>query len=69
MERLFYAWPLTEVDGKDLEFTAENFRAIRGAWRDPARQAALVSAYTRFFRRSYAEVERLERGESAGVVR
>jgi ABC-type Fe3+ transport system substrate-binding protein len=69
MERLFYAWPTTEVDGNELEFTPENYRAIRGAWRDPARQAELVAAYTRFFRRAYGDVVRLERGAWSGVVR
>lgn len=69
MERLFYAWPTTEVDGKELEFTAENFRAIRGVWRDPSRQAALIARYTLFFRGAYDRVERLERDAAAGVVR
>lgn len=68
MERLFYEFPVTRVDGKELAFTPENFRAIRGCWEE-ARKAGTMAdvqvAYTAFFRGRYASVVRLGRQEGA----
>jgi iron(III) transport system substrate-binding protein len=61
MERAFYAWPATPGGGKDLEFTPENFKAIRDAWRDPQAQARQRIAYTRFFDEHYRRVIELGR--------
>jgi iron(III) transport system substrate-binding protein len=66
MERLFYAWPVTAVKGQELEFTPENFKAVREAWRDPREQGRLKVEYTRFFRGNYRRIVELSR---AGVVR
>lgn len=64
MERLFYAWPTTPViqkDGRvfDLDFTPDNFKAIRDEWRKPGVQARMEIRYTRFWRDAYRAVVRL----------
>ncbi|HLP85505.1 MAG TPA: extracellular solute-binding protein [Phycisphaerales bacterium] len=62
MEAAFYAFPSTPTkDGKELAFTASNFRAIRDTWRNPQTQARLEIAYTNFFRENYREVVRLSK--------
>jgi iron(III) transport system substrate-binding protein len=69
MERLFYSWPTTPVvqkDGnggavKELEFTAENFKAIRDEWRRPGVQARLEIRYTGYFREVYSQVGKMGR--------
>lgn len=64
MERLFASWPTTEVDGKALEFTQENYRAIREAWRAPGAMSRYETSYTRFFMETYRMV--VDLGRSAG---
>lgn len=66
LEELFYAWPVTPTgDGKMLEFTAENLRAIRGEWRNADTQARLRIAYTTFFRENYRRL--VDEARLAGV--
>lgn len=59
MERLFYAWPATPVEGKELGFTAANMAAIKAEWRKPGVLARLTIGYTRFFERNYRRVVEL----------
>jgi ABC-type Fe3+ transport system substrate-binding protein len=62
MERLFYAWPVTtSLDGKPLEFTPQNLRAIRDVWRNPDLAARCKIDYTRFFQSNYHSVVKLAR--------
>jgi len=62
MERLFYAFPVTATPGGELEFTPENYKAIKSAW-DAAKKAGtmvdLQIAYTRYFRDNYRQIEDL----------
>ncbi len=60
METSFYAMPVhTMPDGQQLEFTPENYRAIRGSWRDPEWGTRSRIAYTVFFQQQYDRVVRL----------
>jgi hypothetical protein len=60
MERLFYSWPATTLpDGKTLEFTPENAKAIIAAWKDSAFKARCEIAYTEFFRDVYRKITAL----------
>lgn len=60
MEAAFYAWPRTTLaDGSLVEFTPENFRAIRESWRGAGRQRRAEIAYGTFFREQYDRVLRL----------
>lgn len=81
MERLFYAMPIHEMPptsegepGEMLEFTPENYRAIRNSWRDKAHPDWGVKSqirYVDFFRENYRRVEELARSralESAGTT-
>lgn len=61
MEDLFYSWPTTTVDGRELDFTEANYAAIRAQWRDPAGLARCVIRYTDFYRDTYREILRIER--------
>jgi ABC-type Fe3+ transport system substrate-binding protein len=66
MERLFYSFPTTKLpDGREVEFTPENFGAIAAAWRSAQSAGRMKQdyalAYTRFFRENYREVVRLSR--------
>lgn len=65
MERLFYAWPTTLVGDKELEFTPENFRAIRDSWRGPGAQTRAEVRYAAFFRASYRRVVEISRSPNA----
>jgi len=49
-----------------LAFTQSNYRAIRNEWRDPAVEARLRIAYTRFFRANYARI--VDLSETTGVA-
>jgi len=62
MEALFYSWPTTTVDGKELEFRAENFKAIRESWRPVGAQGRAEVGYTSFFRDAYRKVVELADG-------
>ncbi|MCC6675523.1 MAG: extracellular solute-binding protein [Phycisphaerales bacterium] len=73
MERLFYAFPEHEMaDGTRLAFTAENYKAIEGAWKSGAMELSRAEiAYRRFFRDNYRKVVELSGtaaigGRSAG---
>ena len=62
MDRLFFAFPThTAADGRELEFTQENYRAIKSEW-DKGGQAgrptksAVFTQYTRFFRANYRRI-------------
>ncbi|MEO1008259.1 MAG: extracellular solute-binding protein [Planctomycetota bacterium] len=65
-EAAFYAFPSEPVTGEDgavreLVFSAENYRPVRNAWRDPERAVEAQIEYTRFFRDRYREVVKLAR--------
>ena len=64
-EAAFYAFPsqlVVDEDGQArlLEFSEENYRPVRNAWRDPQAAAEARIAYTQFFRDRYKEVVELE---------
>jgi hypothetical protein len=59
MERLFYAWPTTVVDGKELAFTPETVKAVMAHWKKPGTMPGAKVAYTTFFRENYARVAEL----------
>jgi ABC-type Fe3+ transport system substrate-binding protein len=59
MERLFYAWPQTEIDGKPVEFTAETCKAIIAQWKKPGVMPGAKIAYTEFFRENYKRIVHL----------
>ncbi|GJM19073.1 MAG: hypothetical protein DHS20C14_12860 [Phycisphaeraceae bacterium] len=76
MEFFFYAFPPTPLDGEgalvtsggaptSLEWTPENFRAIRNSWRPSGAQARAEIYYTRVFRGYYRLV--VEMGERRSV--
>lgn len=69
LEEAFFAFPPHRLaDGKEVAFTAENFKAIRDDWRDANREPEIRMAYTRFFREQYAEiVRRSHRGAGAAA--
>lgn len=67
MERLFYAWPTTEVNGAELAFSRENYGAIRASWRDPSAAARSAIRYTDWFRDTYRRVAELEQHPSRGA--
>ncbi|MBM4107760.1 MAG: extracellular solute-binding protein [Phycisphaerae bacterium] len=69
MEWLFYGWPTTLVNGAELEFTRENYAAIRAAWRDPASMARSAIRYTNWFRDAYRRVVELEGDAARGARR
>lgn len=72
-QRLFYAFPTPEQVGRlwrerfegeppadaMVEFTAESYRQVRGAWRDAAAFAQLKVIYTLAFRENYRRVVEL----------
>jgi hypothetical protein len=62
MERLYYAWPTTLVDGKELAFTAETFRAVTASWKAPGAVQRAEVAYTAFFRENYRRIVEIEAG-------
>lgn len=59
MERLFYAWPTTVVDGKELAFTPETVKAVMAHWKKPGTMPGEKVKYTTFFRENYARVVEL----------
>lgn len=61
MESLFYSWPVTVVDGKELEFTKDTYKAVRESWKKPGFQQECEIAYTKHFLRVYARVTELGR--------
>jgi iron(III) transport system substrate-binding protein len=65
LEALFYSFPPTQLpDGRSLEFTSENFKAIKAAWdasRAEGKQARYDIAYTTYFRGVYGRIVQLER--------
>ncbi|MFN0132529.1 MAG: ABC transporter substrate-binding protein [Phycisphaerales bacterium] len=70
MERVFFDWPEHDIwpekspsAGQRLRFTAENYKPIREAWRDPAIAARSRIAYTAFFRDCYRRVVAIEAGK------
>ncbi len=67
MESLFYAFPTTRLaDGRDLGFTPDNFKSIKGAWDDAKKAGTMPEiqiAYTGFFRKNYARIVDLERSK------
>jgi len=67
MERLFYAFPpCRDAEGRTLEFTEQNYRAIRGAWRDPDLKERAAIQYSIFFRANYRRVVELARRTDTG---
>ena len=56
LDRLFYAFPETEIDGTPVPFTEATYRDVRNQWRDPKRQAELEIEYTSFYRAQYNEL-------------
>jgi ABC-type Fe3+ transport system substrate-binding protein len=56
MENTFYSWPPTVIDGKPLEFTKENYKAIREFWRKPDQQQRSKIEYTKYFLNAYSLV-------------
>jgi iron(III) transport system substrate-binding protein len=73
MERLFYSFPATIVPAasppeapRNLEFTEQNYRALREAWRDPAVLSRCKLEYGEFFRANYRRIVQL--GRSARVA-
>lgn len=70
MERLFYAWPTTRVaDGTALEFSAENFKAVRDSWRAPGAADLAAIEYTAFFRSNYRRIVELGKTGSEAAAR
>jgi len=80
MESIFYAMPIHQMPpdkvgqpGELLEFTPENYRAIRNSWRDPDHPDWAVKSqirYVEFFQEKYAQVVRLAKTralEPAGI--
>ena len=63
MEDLLLAMPDHEMpDGSMLVFSEENYRPIRGSWRESPRYQSLCAIrYAEFFRNNYDQVVRLER--------
>lgn len=61
METLFYSWPTTSVEGKEVEFTQDTFKAVRESWRRPGFQQECEIRYTQHFLRVYARVAELGR--------
>lgn len=59
MEAIFYSWPTTLVDGNELPFTPENFKAIRDSWRPSGAQGRAEVRYTSYFRDAYRSVVEL----------
>jgi ABC-type Fe3+ transport system substrate-binding protein len=59
MEEAFYAFPTTEIDGKEVAFTPETYKAVSATWRDPKARPGLEIRYTEFFRARYREVAEL----------
>jgi iron(III) transport system substrate-binding protein len=66
MERLFYAWPETQVDDRSLPFTPETYRDIRATWSDPDRASQLRIAYTRFCRENYRRIQEIAAQHAPG---
>ncbi|MFN5662966.1 MAG: hypothetical protein ACK48N_12895, partial [Planctomyces sp.] len=64
-ERLFYALPPhTLRDGRTLEFTEANYRAIADdtrRWRDPERGTRAKIQATQFFKTNYRKVVEIAR--------
>lgn len=62
LEDIFFAFPKhTMKDGSVVEFNADTFKAIRtdtNRWRDPEHGKRSLIAYTKFYKRQYAEVVR-----------
>jgi ABC-type Fe3+ transport system substrate-binding protein len=61
MEGLFYAWPMTVVEGREVPFTPETYKAVRESWRAPGAQQRAEAAYLEFFRGNYGRIVELER--------
>ncbi|MFZ4575642.1 MAG: ABC transporter substrate-binding protein [Phycisphaerales bacterium] len=61
MEGLFYAWPTTEVEGKQTPFTTETYTAVKDSWKALGAQQRAEAAYLDFFRRNYARIVEIER--------
>ncbi len=59
MERLFYAWPQTSIDGRPVEFTPDTCKAIIAHWKKPGVMPAARIAYTEFFRANYRRIVEL----------
>lgn len=59
MERLFYAWPVTVSAAGTLDFSPENAKAIRDAWKQGGQDRAVIE-YSRFFRENYRHIVALE---------
>lgn len=63
MERLFYAFPPTTTrEGKTLDFSPANYKAVAAVWRDPASRSRCEIDYTSFFRANYRRIVELSRG-------
>ena len=65
MESLFYAFPTTTdpKDGKVLDFTPQNFKAIAAIWKSSATyQSRCEIAYTQFFKTNYERIVALSTG-------
>jgi ABC-type Fe3+ transport system substrate-binding protein len=58
LDRMFYAFPETQIEGEMVPFTEATYRAVRNQWRDPKRQAQLEIEYTSFYRTNYNEIVR-----------
>ncbi|MFK7760017.1 MAG: ABC transporter substrate-binding protein [Phycisphaerales bacterium] len=58
LDRLFFSFPDTLIDGEMVPFTQENFHKVRNEWREPGRQARLEIAYTKFYRTMYQQLMR-----------
>ncbi len=56
MERLFYAWPPTMIDGKVVDFTPETCKAIMAYWKKPGVMSDAKIGYTNFFRGNYRQL-------------
>jgi hypothetical protein len=56
MEQLFYAWPATAIDGKDVPLTADTCKAIMAHWKKPGIMPDAKIAYTTFFRDNYRRI-------------
>jgi hypothetical protein len=61
MEGLFYAWPMTVVEGREVPFTPETYKVVRESWRAPGAQQRAEAAYLEFFRGNYGRIVELER--------
>ena len=56
LDRLFFAFPDTYIDGEMVPFTEATYGVVRNSWREPGMQAKLEIAYTKFFRAMYGQL-------------